>query len=425
MRKNAVFGKNREPHTIIIAQGQSVRHFTIKPWVFFGCGAVLAALCVGYLTATSYLIFRDDLLSATMARQARLQHTYEDRIAALRSQVDRITSHRLLDQQVMETKLAELMNRQSLLAERAGVVDPLMERVRSEGLQPASTKPKDGTLPVPTLRPGTDVTQATAFAPPVTASLGTRFDLIETGSVPSADTPGKVRQTLDTVSVKLQAVESAQIEQLKRLRQAANDKKMELVQSARAVGLNVTPAEAEANGVGGPLLPARETGTSSVFVEEMSALNGALDALDATRNRVKAFPIANPAPGRSISSRFGNRRDPIVGRTAFHAGIDFRTPTGTPILATADGVVSHAGRKGGYGIMVELRHANGLTTRYAHLSRAQVKKGHKVKAGQTIGKAGSTGRSTGPHLHYEVRTDGKALNPANYLAAGRKLADKL
>ena len=108
-----------------------------------------------------------------------------------------------------------------------------------------------------------------------------------------------------------------------------------------------------------------------------------------------------------------------------HSGIDFRAPTGTSVRATGGGIVKEAGRKGGYGNVVEIVHRNGYTTRYAHLSRISVKPGQRVERGQKIGRVGSTGRSTGPHLHYEIRKAGKAINPARFLEAGKAISKLL
>lgn len=437
VRKDAVFGKNKEPHTIIITHGKRVKQFTVRPWVMAVCGAVVASMCAGYLISTSYLILRDDLLNATMARQARLQHSYEDRISTLRSQVDRITSHRLLDQQVMETKITELVNRQSLLAERAGALDPVMLRAVSEGLAPANsddtTSNTRNGLPIPTLRPSTDHAGASTFSPAVTAyAAATKIDSITTGSVASntksnatGNAPGKVRMTINSVTEKLATIEGAQLAQLRALENAADIKKHNLVKTARGIGINIKSIDLDGTGTGGPFIPVSTGTVDTEFSLHMNALKIALDELDATRAQIKKFPVANPAPGFSLSSRFGNRRDPIVGRTAFHGGLDFRTPTGTPIKATGEGVVVKAGRNGGYGKMVEIKHPSGLTTRYAHLSKIYVKKGQFVSTGTKVGAAGSTGRSTGPHLHYEVRQNGKPLNPANFIAAGKKLASHM
>jgi murein DD-endopeptidase MepM/ murein hydrolase activator NlpD len=113
--------------------------------------------------------------------------------------------------------------------------------------------------------------------------------------------------------------------------------------------------------------------------------------------------------------------DPFVHEAAMHTGIDFRGDLGEPIHATAAGTVTIAGWSGGYGKMVEINHGNGLATRYGHLSEIDVSVGQSVRIGEIVGKLGSTGRSTGPHVHYETRVDGEAVNPQKFLDAGDKL----
>lgn len=117
---------------------------------------------------------------------------------------------------------------------------------------------------------------------------------------------------------------------------------------------------------------------------------------------------------RAMASGYGYRRDPIYGTTKFHEGMDFSSPTGTPVYATGDGTVTHGSWKSQYGNMIEIDHGYNYTTRYAHLSQILVKPGQKVKRGDLIGKVGNTGKSTGSHLHYEVRFRGQPQNPVNY-----------
>lgn len=131
----------------------------------------------------------------------------------------------------------------------------------------------------------------------------------------------------------------------------------------------------------------------------------------ASSPRPYAIPTGLPVDGAVLTSDFGFRRHPISGDYRRHRGIDLAAPRGTPIRATLDGVVTKSGWAGGYGIMVQLDHGSGLETRYAHMSRALVNPGQRITRGQLIGLVGSTGRSTGPHVHYEVRTDKVAVNP--------------
>jgi murein DD-endopeptidase MepM/ murein hydrolase activator NlpD len=142
-------------------------------------------------------------------------------------------------------------------------------------------------------------------------------------------------------------------------------------------------------------------------LSRMAVLERALDGI----------PQVVPASVQNITSGFGYRRDPFNGRGAMHAGIDFKGAIGSPIFAAADGRVTFAGRKSGYGNAIEITHGNGMLTRYAHLSRIGVKVGQPVAAGATIGGLGSTGRSTGPHLHFEVRINNRAVNPRPFLEA--------
>jgi murein DD-endopeptidase MepM/ murein hydrolase activator NlpD len=130
---------------------------------------------------------------------------------------------------------------------------------------------------------------------------------------------------------------------------------------------------------------------------------------------LQEIPQVMPADIKSISSGFGYRRDPFNGHAAMHSGLDFRAPYGAPIHAAADGTVSFVGTQSGYGNVVEVSHGNGMITRYAHMSRFVARVGQEVNAGEVIGRIGNTGRSTGPHLHFEVRINGRAVNPRPFL----------
>ncbi len=130
---------------------------------------------------------------------------------------------------------------------------------------------------------------------------------------------------------------------------------------------------------------------------------------------VNAVPSREPIAGKYITSGYGERADPILGGSQFHKGIDFGANVGDPVLAVADGVVSYSGDRAGYGNTVEIDHGNGYVTRYAHNSKLTRPVGQLVRAGQEIAKAGSTGRSTGAHVHFEVWQDGRVVNPHQFL----------
>ena len=180
-----------------------------------------------------------------------------------------------------------------------------------------------------------------------------------------------------------------------------------------------TAHAADASGVVAVAAAAVETHTAgSVQNSQARAAFAAWKKLDTPGVSTIAIPSVQPVDRLTYTSNFGIRSDPFQGNARMHAGVDISGPVGTPIYATADGVVSHAERKGGYGNLVELDHGKGIATRYGHLSRILVESGTRVQRGQLIALMGSTGRSTGSHLHYEVRIDGHAVNPAPFLTTG-------
>ncbi|MCC1482081.1 DUF5930 domain-containing protein [Roseibaca sp. Y0-43] len=147
-----------------------------------------------------------------------------------------------------------------------------------------------------------------------------------------------------------------------------------------------------------------------------------LSTVQAYRRGLERLPIANPLPGNfRTTSPYGMRRHPVSGRTKMHTGIDWSGPRGTTIMATADGVVKKAGRMSGYGNIVIIQHDFGLETYYAHLNSINVREGQRVSRGQKIGGMGTTGVSTGVHLHYEVRVNGQPVNPITYVRAGQNV----
>lgn len=189
---------------------------------------------------------------------------------------------------------------------------------------------------------------------------------------------------------------------------------------ASAVGLKDLPSERPSGGVGTTF-----SSRAELFGEESSALQKRMENLDTSFDRLEqawgerlkvlaSTPSLAPVSG-FFSDGFGWRRDPIDGSREFHKGVDIVAPNGTPVRASADGLVTAAGRMAGYGSMIHLAHGYGMGTRYGHLSRIMVAPGQRVKRGDVIGLVGSTGRSTGPHLHYEVFRTGAQVDPRKYL----------
>ena len=185
------------------------------------------------------------------------------------------------------------------------------------------------------------------------------------------------------------------------------------VWAACSVPAQAAPAQPAAEGA--EVMAAAQATSGS---GEFRSLFLAWKSLDGPAHPHVALPSRRPVDGFRYTSSFGVRSDPFRGEAALHTGVDLAAPTGTQVHATADAVVSRAQLAGGYGNMIQLEHGAGVQTRYGHLSRILVHQGQRVHAGDVIGLVGSTGRSTGAHLHYEVRVADHAINPLPFMALG-------
>jgi murein DD-endopeptidase MepM/ murein hydrolase activator NlpD len=173
--------------------------------------------------------------------------------------------------------------------------------------------------------------------------------------------------------------------------------------------------------MGGPFVPI--TGREGPFENLVVRTDASVQRLQRLRRSVTALPFGEPINGEiDLSSGFGYRIDPFTRTTALHTGLDFKAEHGSVVRATGAGRVVSAEYSGAYGNMVEVEHANGVSSRYGHLSAIGVSVGQNVKIGAVLGRVGSTGRSTGPHLHYETRIDGEAVDPQRFLRAAAQIA---
>lgn len=236
-----------------------------------------------------------------------------------------------------------------------------------------------------------------------------------------SDSKGEAQKTVAEVSAaipeatalaKLEARQLAFVENLTRYadrRSAAAEK------AIRKLGLDPRRMLAITRTAQGGPLEKLSTSSDGSLDPRFARLGASLSRMDALERGLDGIPQFMPTDFNNITSGFGYRRDPFTGAAAMHKGLDFRGHIGSPIHAAADGVVSFVGQIRGYGNVVEIRHGNGLVTRYAHMSKFKTKRGTRVAAGDVIGLIGNTGRSTGPHLHFEVRVNGRAVNPRPFL----------
>ncbi|WP_373489256.1 peptidoglycan DD-metalloendopeptidase family protein [Blastomonas sp.] len=244
-----------------------------------------------------------------------------------------------------------------------------------------------------------------------------------------SDNAGEAAKTAQKISAMvpeaagLARMEARQIAFVEQLTTAANRRAHSAALAIRKFGLNPDlvareSASAQAAAQGGPFIPLKQS-TKARLDPRFAALGRTLARMDALERGLVAIPSGAPAVQHAITSNFGYRRDPFTGAAAMHSGIDFKGAHGSPILAASQGRIVHAGVKSGYGKCVEIAHGNGLVTRYAHLSTIGVRVGQQVDKGERLGGMGSTGRSTGTHLHFEVRYKDRAINPRPFLEANR------
>ncbi|MFC6620590.1 M23 family metallopeptidase [Novosphingobium panipatense] len=218
-------------------------------------------------------------------------------------------------------------------------------------------------------------------------------------------------------------IEAEQLALVERLTEHADARSQAAIASIRKLGLNpqtllASSRKAGQGGEGGPLVKLA-TQADGRLDSRFARMGRSLARMSALENGLTLVPQVSPAHVAYVSSSFGYRSDPFTGGAAFHAGLDFPGPMGSPIYAAAKGRVTFAGQKHGYGNCIEVTHGNGLMTRYGHLSGFRTRVGQEVEAGALIGAMGSTGRSTGPHLHFEVRVNDRPVNPRPFLEAAR------
>lgn len=350
-------------------------------WVY----ALIGILFSGNIAFAITLYLSPEFAATRDAQSAQTISAYETRIATLRAELDRLHSRQYAKAGDINLQLQDLLAQQEQILEQHDFVRSIAKKAKAAGIA----------VPVP------------AAAEPIKSSA--------LGYAPSNSSSTDIHAIIED----LQMMKEDTISALTALGNEAEKSTSKIVSELSRVGLN---PRFEDDAVGGPLLPPTMGENLS---DQMQAANFALDALsrfEQAREQIHSAPIFRPLPNSyGYSSRYGNRRDPFTGRSAFHSGLDFRAPTGAKVSALGVGKVTFAGRKGGYGNAVEITHVNGLVSRYAHLSKIKVKKGQRVTRATIIGLVGSTGRSTGPHLHLEVRKNDRPIDPSNFINVGNKL----
>jgi murein DD-endopeptidase MepM/ murein hydrolase activator NlpD len=383
--------------------GRQLRLGPIAFWVVVG---TLVVMAVWSITTATYFAFREDVLTRLIARQAEMQFGYEDRIAELRGRIDRISGRQLIDQEQYEQKLEQILRRQSALEARAGAMNGVNEAT-------GSIKQPGRALP---LKPSL-LNDKGAFLMPLDrgAPIDPRTSILAKGA-------GGIGGALARLQASLDRMEQRQSATLTSMAETYDSKARRIRGVLADLGVDLGRGASVEGGVGGPFVPVVLNKEALGFERQLHRIKSARAMVARLTNAFSSIPLRKPVDGDiDPASGFGVRIDPFTSSPAMHTGLDLHGETGDPVRATADGKVTSAGWSGGYGRVIDIDHGNGMSTRYGHLSAIDVRVGQSVRTGQIIGRIGSTGRSTGPHLHYETRVRGGAVDPQKFLRAGQKL----
>lgn len=451
---------------IYIRSDGRVQFFTFSPTL----QATIAGLCMIFITwvafATVNVVFKDRIIAAKEHRYQEMQSAYENRLADLQGSYDELNGalvsaedrfRATADQlQTKQNTIMKFINRNQqvdatlqifasgakAVPNRADRAAPLANSVAtktgstdsdSESSSTVSAAREGATSPV--YKPAT----SPSFAKPARASLldldaavgrlsGLLFGAKQSSSVPDTLMRHPTLRALAVQTDRVQGIGLAETEMLSGTEQRLTERVASLQGVIRRTGID--PAEysrkfSAQEGVGGPDMPIQSVHidgiADSAFESAYMSASAVLEQMDSVLTALRHIPLATPVhgPDFDLTSGFGPRVDPFTGHYSFHPGIDFAGPYGAVVTATAPGTVVWAGTLNGYGNLVEIDHGFGIHTRYAHLSSISVHVGAKVSQGSPLGRLGSTGRSTGPHVHYEVWYDDKVRNPGNFIEAGR------
>lgn len=407
----------RERQIYLRSQGE-VQFITLRPWVQVTSLVCIMAGLFWLAFATVNVTFKDQLLALKERRLYQARLDYEDRISAMRTSIDRLNNKLLLNQgayldkvDVVREDYDKLLERHGRLVEffRQGWIPVRSDDNGARGLDEDSQRaPKSN---------GQDSSGKGSLNKWSYRQIFAKdFVKKSEAELPLNDLRSRMAKFEDTQVALLDDV----VRQSQNKVNAISDVFALFNMSAKQVAAksNHTP-----DAVGGPFLSlsAQDVGSKRIAERINSAANNLVTA-EKLKFEINRLPLHLPlARFKRISSKYGMRRDPFRRSMAMHSGIDFKAPYGAPIMATAPGVVVKAGREGAYGNMVEIRHDNGFTTRYAHMSAIKVRHGTRVARGTVVGRLGNTGRSTGAHLHYETRRHGKSINPARFWKAWNAL----
>ncbi len=427
-----------EQHIVLKSESIDLK-FTLTPLTQLSLGAG-AAVLAGWLAVSTTAFFMNQQAERDFDRQTiLLTEAYENRIAVLQEQLDYEAAVTEQSHERLELALSELSIQQSELLSsleqtrelQAGLgqmrqklqiaIDERdLAQTEAEGLE-VELAQLSGDLNVSL---GSEKDQADTLAL-MTGALGEAVEMRDT----ALQGQEEMSAELAALELRMQINAERQDRMVGQLEEAVALSFQPLEQMFAASGMDVdnlvNSIRANYSGVGGPLMPetlAAQAFEDPLLSERFAQLLTDLDRMNMMRIAAVKIPYSMPVKAaHRFTSGFGGRRDPKTGGYRQHNGIDLAGPIGTPVLASGEGVVVHAGRQSGFGNLIKISHGFGLESSYAHLSKIHVSVGDKVSLGDHIGDMGNTGRTTGPHLHYEIRSGGIPVNPMTYIRAARNV----
>lgn len=433
------------------SRGQ-VQFISLSPFtqaVFLAIGLVF----FGWIAFSSVnVVFKQQIIASKDQRYVKMQGAYEERLAHLQSSYDELNGQLVISQERFLASTRELEEKHhqltALMGQRrsAGNVLDQMRQRYAVTMRGANTDTQGNTIlmSVDQDSEGVNIAQTTTRPQRSTTSGSYVIDGQESGGIDIAGLAGGTDQigTASLIDTKLTNLERAQQNLINTIDETTDRRIRELTSiidmtNVADVGTLVRGSKAgkkkiadDENAEGGPFLGLADSETlagaanETAFAKQLSRVSQNINTMGELEKTIAKIPLAEPLIEYHQSSGFGARRDPFNGRMAFHAGEDMAAAYGSKVYVTTPGTVVYADWRGAYGRMIEIDIGNGFRTRYGHLSAINVKVGQKVAFRDVIGRVGSSGRSSGPHLHYEVWFDGIVRDPTKFIEAGHYVFSK-
>ncbi|HCX69134.1 M23 family metallopeptidase [Parvibaculum sp.] len=425
---------------IYIRSHGHVQFISLSPLTQTAFAAIAFVFLSWIAFASVNVVFKEQIIASKDQRYIKMQGAYEERLAQLQGAYDELNGQLVITEErfLATTRQLEEKHKQlaTLMSQRQTARSQLETMRRRyaatvNGTTAAADEGNTVLMRVDSATEGPDIAHITA-RPARTADLEP-FVIDNGEGIDFADLAGSVGSDnliVSAIDTRLAHLDTAQQSLINNVEEVT-DRRVRELKSIISMTKVVNPeemlertAENGGNAQGGPFIDLADIEAlaggddESAFAKQLFRISQNLKKMADLEDSIAKMPLASPLVNYRKTSSYGSRRDPFNGRMAFHSGEDMAASYGTTVYAPATGVVTYAGWKGGYGRIVEIDHGNGFRTRYGHLGKISVKTGQEIAFREVLGKVGSSGRSSGPHLHYEVWFDGIVRNPSKFIEAG-------